>query len=267
MANKIRMIAMDFDLTLVNYTNEKGFVPVETQQLLKEVILQGIEVGIVSGRRWEDMKGILQEAGVAWGDPFPSFIITRETFLYWIDDGKMIPDEEWNRTRAAEMNHLTRTIFGNRSRLFDDMESKGLNAENWILWSDYGLEIIFESIKEAEKARVYMSEYMRGTPMTTVNRNSKAILVTLETAGKGNSLMRAAESKGYLPQQVLAMGDSLNDLTMLDGLNGFHSGAVSNADEAVKLAVKKADGVIAAKASGEGIYEIILEYRQKGLLD
>ena len=94
--------------------------------------------------------------------------------------------------------------------------------------------------------------------MARVHRNRMLAQVVLSTAGKGNSLLRAATVKGLRPHQVLAIGDTLNDLDMLDGRHGFRAGAVGNADLVIKQAVLAAGGIVAEREAGAGLAEILL---------
>ncbi len=51
---------------------------------------------------------------------------------------------------------------------------------------------------------------------------------------------------------MLAIGDSLNDLTMLDGKLGFRVGTVGNADELINAAVRAAGGMVATQRVAAG---------------
>ena len=52
------------------------------------------------------------------------------------------------------------------------------------------------------------------------------------------TVLRYARSLGYRPEETLCMGDSLNDLTMLNKEHlGFYSGTVANGAPEVRAAV------------------------------
>jgi len=263
---KIRMIGMDFDHTLIDHNQAGPRVPEATKALLYDLIAEGVEVGIVSGRQWWAMRDLLECQGIPWGKPFPTFFVTREAFLYWVHNGEMEPDREWNEARAEEMEELAQAIMRHAPQWFAAIKEAKLHVTGWTLWGDYGFELRLATLEEAERARKILQAHIEGWQLARAQRNRFLAHVALATAGKGRTLLRAAEVKGFHPHQVLAIGDSLNDLDMLDGALGLRSGAVGNAEEAVKQVVRRAGGVIASRPAGEGVIEIIAAYQEQGLL-
>jgi Cof subfamily protein (haloacid dehalogenase superfamily) len=103
----------------------------------------------------------------------------------------------------------------------------------------------------------------------TMERRFKDIRVTkstwnnlelnIDTAHKGNTLVRFAGMLGYSLDECMAFGDGLNDLTMISAAR--YGLAMANADEAVKAAARSVtgtndeDGVAMAieKAIAEGL--------------
>jgi hydroxymethylpyrimidine pyrophosphatase-like HAD family hydrolase len=55
----------------------------------------------------------------------------------------------------------------------------------------------------------------------------------------------------------MAIGDSINDLDMLNGEHGFFPVAVANAEIEVKEAVKKAGGMVTKSPASDGVAEAI----------
>ncbi len=260
------MVAMDFDLTLLEWRNEAPYVPADTIKLLNRLIESGVEVGIVSGRYSWTMRLMLGEAGVAWGEPFPTFIVPRETFVYSVAGDQLIPDEEWNEQRADELVELLRWIMLRQADWHREMGRAGLDIAHWILWGDYGLEAGFRTMEEADWAREMLAAWTADMPLAHAHRNHKLAHLVLATAGKGKSLLRVATGKGIAPDEVLAIGDSLNDLSMLDGKLGFHVATVANGDEPIQEAVRAAGGMVATQRVGAGVTEIVRDYQGKGLL-
>jgi len=56
---------------------------------------------------------------------------------------------------------------------------------------------------------------------------------------------------------VFCVGDSVNDLDMLDGRYGFHSGTVATAEEEIKEAIESNRGIIAQHPGGRGPVECL----------
>jgi hydroxymethylpyrimidine pyrophosphatase-like HAD family hydrolase len=257
----IRMIGADFDGTL--WGGAEG-LPSGLRRLLVALREGGVEAGLVSGRYWWEMRDLLAGAGLEWGDPFPSFVITRETFIYWIGLDAMEPDQDWNEARGAELAELTAWLCRRETEWRLRLESAGLRPKRWWLWGDYGLEVWFETVEETAAAQALLVSWCAAQPLAHAHRNRCLAHVVLATAGKGACLERAAATRGVAPQQVLALGDSLNDLTMLDGGCGFHAAAPSNAEPEVQTAVRAAGGWVAESAAGDGVAEVLLNARARG---
>jgi len=266
MNQHIRMVGMDFDLTLIEQRDGGVYVPPETYEMLVALIKSGVEVGIVTGRGSWAMHKLLEQTGITWGQPFPKFICPRETFLYWITDDQRQPDEAWNRARSGELAKLIGWITPRQYEWHRAIEVAGLEITHWILWGDYGLEVGMNNPKDADHVRQMLTEWVQDMPLARAHRNYALAHVALSTGGKGNTLLHAASQRGLAPAQVLAIGDSLNDLQMLDGKLGMHSGAVGNADPTVKQAVEAAGGIVATQPAGAGVAEILRHYQQEGLL-
>ncbi|MEQ4207449.1 HAD family hydrolase [Actinopolymorpha sp. B9G3] len=89
------------------------------------------------------------------------------------------------------------------------------------------------------------------------NRNTRLVQVVDRQAGKGNVLATLADLCGVPADQVLAIGDSSNDMSMLDGAFGFRAATPGNADAEVKDAVRKCGGYVAQARVGAGVIEAL----------
>lgn len=97
-------------------------------------------------------------------------------------------------------------------------------------------------------------------PELACNRNVRLVQIHDAQLGKGPVLAELARRWGIPPGQVLAIGDSLNDASMLDGHLGFRVATVGNADEHIATIVRRAGGYVAAARLGEGVIEILQAY-------
>ena len=73
------------------------------------------------------------------------------------------------------------------------------------------------------------------------------------------TVLRYARSLGYRPEETLCIGDSLNDLTMLDGRFGFYSGTVANGAPEVRAAVLKSGGIVSERRASLGAADCIMQ--------
>ena len=167
--------------------------------------------------------------------------------------------------RAAEVACLARTLCEKTPDWLDALAAEGLIPKHWILCGDYCLELHFHTIETAGQTRLLLVDWVQDTPLARAHRNRLMAHVLLATAGKGCTLPHAAQAKGIAPDHVLAVGDTLNDIDMLDGCFGFKSGAVGNTDESLKEAVPANNGIIATGRAGAGLGEILRAYEGAGM--
>jgi HAD superfamily hydrolase (TIGR01484 family) len=248
----IKLIGTDFDMTLV-YNG----IPQPTRDLLVEMVKRGIRVGIVSGRPWHDMRSMLTNLGIEFGRPYPNFLIGREKFILWVEEGKTREETAWNQLKMREMEALNFEIIRHAPVWLGRLRAARLEHRIWNIYGDYGFEVSYKTPEEAERARVILLGLAGRLRNAEVSRNYWGTNVTLATGSKGATLRHAAERLGIAPDEVLAIGDSLNDVSMLDGRYGLRSAAVANADPVVKKAVERSGGLIAENPGGDGVAEII----------
>ncbi|MDD3244318.1 MAG: HAD family hydrolase [Eubacteriales bacterium] len=274
----VKMIAMDFDSTLIDHRDGGKYIPRATVDLLCALVAQGIPCGIDSGRQPEALLDTLRLAGVAPGKPFPSFFMEQENFVFW-NEGHPDPDDFYfwdkeglyaaqadNAALRARIDAFCRRIAGRIPAIMALMERERLFITHWILFSTYGIELHFDAIDAAQKAIELLREYLPPEENAALHRNTSIVNIVPSFSGKGASLLRASQAKGIRPQNVLAIGDSLNDMTMLSGEYGFQSACVGNADGLVKEAVRKNGGYVATGRAGEGVYEILHMFALGGAL-
>lgn len=257
MKHDIKMIGMDFDLTLVDYPPSGAYVCPETVACLENLIAQDVDVGIVTGRDIWAMRDILTIAGVRFGDPFPTFVVVRENYVHWQKQNKFIAHEPWNSKMTAQMASFTKSLSSHVQGWLDDLADHGLHPGKWILFSDFGLEIHFPTNEMAASACLLMENWLGQVPDLHIHRNRMMANLVHRQSGKGFALQQAALAKGLTVEQVLAIGDSLNDLSMLDGSYGFASAAVGNADPVIKQAVLDNSGMVAQRPASQGMLEIL----------
>lgn len=268
MMKKICMVALDFDLTLVDYPPDGSYqVAPEAVGAFASMIKAGGWVGLVSGRDVWPMRDILSVAGIRWGEPFPNYFIRRENYLYALDNGAWTADAEWNRSIMDRTKRFCMEHAGEVPDWLRMLEGEGFAAKNWNLFADFGLEIHFETEKMAAGAMETLQDVLRNREEITLHRNRMMLNMVPAGTGKGAALAHAAERFGLEASQALAFGDSQNDLSMLDGRHGFLSGTVSNADEQVKRRVLANGGYVASERASRGVYEVLLRYAQDGRID
>ena len=217
--NFLKLVAMDFDSTLLDHTDGGKYIPRRTVEALTALINKGIPCGIDSGRESE-----------------------------------------------ALLDTFCRRISGRIPAIMALIETLSLPIDHWVVYSGLGMVVYFHTNEAAQAAMDLLKPYLADEPDVLLHRNTSILHIVPQNSGKGPSLLKAAQHKGLQPCQVLAIGDSLNDLSMLDGRHGFVSACVGNADDIVKDAVRQNNGYVAKGRAGEGVYEILQHFIAKGML-
>ena len=118
---------------------------------------------------------------------------------------------------------------------------------------------LFTSLEDAVAVQEMIIQYMEkeGIDVVFVQRNGWGVGLSDARVGKGICLRRIARKMGLKPEEVIAIGDSNNDMPMLDGRMGFFSTCPANADEEILELVRRNGGIVAERNYGMGVAEIM----------
>lgn len=267
----IRLIGMDFDWTLLDHTSGKRGRRIDDKLIkwLSCYIEDGNYAGIVSGRIWWEMKDILEREGFAWGKPFPNFYIHRESYINIIENGKDISFDEHNIPTRKQVSEFMLRLVPYLSGWLDELNKANLSIQKWNVYGDFSLEIQMADLEQSNQAMEILKQSVAQIGLTDCHIHRNGNLVTILNgccSGKGIVLLKAIRLFGLQPHQVLAIGDSLNDMTMVDGKLGFIGGCVGNGDELLKKAVLEGNGYVGNGIASEGIKDIIRQLISEGKL-
>ena len=264
----IKMIAMDYDWTLLDYSGQEPFIGRETIDLINRFINAGGYAGIVSGRQYWDFRGEFKSMGFPWAKKFPNYIIGREAYIYEVDGLNYTEFSEHNAKMHEKITALTRKMTAYMEEIFEMYEKNNIHVTNFFVYGDFAVEI--HTVKEdAQKAMELLSEFVKKKEITdaAVHRNGVMVTVYSKHAGKGNTLLAAAKNFGIKPDEVLAIGDSFNDITMIDGKYGFVGACVGNAEEKIKETVKAGGGYIGNGTAYKGVADILYQLKRDGKIE
>lgn len=259
----IKMIAMDYDWTLLDYSGQEPFIGKETIDLINRFINAGGYAGIVSGRQYWDFRGEFKSMGLPWAEKFPNYIIGREAYIYEVDGLNYTEFSEHNEKMHKNITALTRKMTAYLEDILTLYEKNNIQVTNFFVYGDFAVEI--HTVKEdAQKAMELLSEFVKEKGITdaAVHRNGVMVTVYSKYAGKGKTLLAAAGHFGINPGEVLAIGDSCNDITMIDGKLGFVGACVGNAEDRVKEIVKAGGGYVGNGTAYKGIADILYQLKK-----
>jgi HAD superfamily hydrolase (TIGR01484 family) len=256
--NGIKLIALDFDLTIYDYAN-----PSLTLKLLpwfKKLSQAGVVVGLATGRRVDDLKYTLEEIGFPWSQPFPAFIICEEGLVMNTDGTEYSPAVEWNNWRRKQVtttNAILKPIFELK---IQEALAEGFECLEDLVTDQSGTKVVYETPKIAEIVRRTLLKAVAKIQGISIVRNHHIILGLPTGADKGSALSQLTLCNNITEDQVLAIGDNLNDLCMIDGGHSFRVATVSNAVSEIQVCVAAKGGFIASKKAPLGVMEIFDYY-------
>lgn len=259
----IRAVAFDLDGTIL----EQGtLIRDEVITALRSMSARGIVCVTATGRPFEFQRELFEAAAIGAGSGVITGLICDEREIYFDVDGQYQPHASWNnlvRERwidvypvAMEMlveaeHESTRRGFEVRRLHLDDVSfSRGLPS------------LVFESPANAIAIESWIEQELAGRddhPLTT-NRNVRLVQVFDRKVGKGVVLAELAKHLGIEREHVLALGDSSNDYTMLDGRFGFQCATFDNAEDKLKGMVTSVGGYVAKAPAGLGVVEAFTAY-------
>ena len=252
----IKLIALDFDFTLVDYQPpRKPVIEDEPLKLFNRLAENGIQIGIVTGRRFDGLEDVLKGVGRPVGSPFPTYLITNDSYPYLKnEEGRFTQNEAENRALADSIMQKVETILPHVPDCLGALRSAGLIPVAWGVDSGNGVTIEMKSWNEAQSGLELLEG---GISDAEYCRNYSLLHIKPSGEGKGTAVFRLAQKLGIQSDEVLAIGDSLNDLSMLDGRYGFRSGTPANGDEIVKKAVLANHGFVSQFRASLGTADCI----------
>ncbi len=257
MRQRPRLLAFDLDGTAL----KDGSVPDPLVSKLAKFARSGNILSTASGRHFDAQERILAQSGITSESGFPQFMICADKFIFRLCGAGYVELADWNEGIRRRWRRLLPEIIDRLPRVSNALNRHNLphatvaDRESWDAHGFVGLE--FENVAAASAAMAVMEREVDGIAGAVINRAANFSAVTLSDAGKGEALKRIASELGLAPAEVLAVGDSYNDINMLDGRFGFQSAAVGNAEEVIQLVVRNNGGHVAQAAGTDGFAEIM----------
>ncbi len=255
----VRLVAFDLDGTMLEAGRRlaPGLVGA-----LRALAAAGIRCTTATGRPLSFQLELFPRFGLGPAAGVPHALMADERELFLLRDGAYVPQPAWNEVVRRRWRELGPLAHAWLERAAAEAARRGYRAS---IQNDDGEiyerglpTLAFASSGEAEAIRAWLAAALEttGVPLAC-NRNARLVQLQDRLAGKGNVLAALAQHWQLAPHEVLAIGDSVNDLSMLDGRHGFRSATVANADDAIKAAVRAAGGYVAGARLGDGVIECL----------
>ncbi|MCU1381316.1 MAG: hypothetical protein JWL71_13 [Acidobacteria bacterium] len=251
----IRLLAIDIDGTLLD---SRGRLPDAHRDALVEASALGVEVALVTGRSFHFTAPVVELLPIPLtlivnngavvkrktGETELRHVLTREAARRILDETRHLedsvaivfdrPDERQIVFERMDWSHPNRRGYYDKNKAFITAVPPPLHD----VLTENPIQVMFNGSVEPMRALVAS---LRALPIADqfsvaiteyVARDFSLVDVNGPGCSKGTTLARWVEQRGWLPEQVAAMGDNLNDLEMLDFAGASY--VMGNATDAIK---------------------------------
>ncbi|MEW9051442.1 MAG: Cof-type HAD-IIB family hydrolase [Neobacillus sp.] len=199
----IKLIALDMDGTLLN---EKHLVSEENQRAIQDAQDQGVHVVLSTGRSLRTCKEHADSLRLM------SYLVTVNGSEIWNEKRELVERNTvkselvqwmWELTKMYQTKYWAISPQGN---WFDDMPDD-IHDREW-------LKFCFNTKDDAIREKIMLALHSKGEFEIT-NSSPRNIEVNAVGINKAKALTRVCKLLGISMQNVMSVGDSLNDLAMI----------------------------------------------------
>ncbi len=255
--NGIRLFAFDLDGTVIEDERLGG----DAVSLLAEFVRCGGIAVVASGRMFESQIRFMRASGILPDSGLPQHLIPSGKYVYTLENGEYVPDQQWNDALRARWRATCEELVVRGPDILAGLEARGIGArmvrdDAWCYEQGF-FAIVCDWPDDTAEVVALMAETFDDIKGVAFTRNLDFAYAMPDQAGKEHALRHLACKLGIAPAEVLAIGDSFNDLGMLDGRFGFRSAAVANAEPEIKEAVRINGGHVSGGAVAAGFCEVL----------
>lgn len=212
--------------------------------------------GINTGRSMAHMMEGFQESGF----PFlPDWVVAREREIYLPDaDGRWVPHEPWNKRCDKEVHGLFKHLRKLLARIRHEIEEH--TGAQWLEMDGEPAGIISRTEEEMEWIIGHIAPLVADEPQLAWQRNTIYLRFGHRDFQKGSCLGEIARLHRLPPARCFAMGDSHNDLEMLDAAHAGMTACPANSVDVIRQQVAANGGLITSAIHGAGVIEALDHY-------
>ncbi len=251
------LIAVDLDGTCVRY--EPRLEP-------DPVFLEAIRGFLAEGGRWlmNSDRPVEHMREMAEALPLPErpvAILSRQQDIWFHGNGDGYePHDAWNRAQLERHAGLWKALGPRIEQWREEIEGAFPVAERYVNEVSFAFRVPNEHIGPLrEKLRACIRPY----PEAQVSGNDVWSFILHADFSKARVLREAARHLEVAPESIIAVGDGINDISMLNGDVTPMVGCPANSAPEVVAAVEGAGGVVAPGESARGTVEVIRHYLER----
>lgn len=259
----IRLVACDLDGTLLDEQHE---IPKENAEAIKRLQRAGIAFITATGRTYDSVVPLLDPYGIQCEHLLVNGAVMKDRHGVTFYENPMKLSHAHQVMDILQGEDLCFNLYTSEGSLTPDIEKAKQEFITHMMMNGMKEEDIMEVMERhsfcryereihdteaylKEQPVIYKMETFGGTPeaanrvrkklgcvegLALSDSISKNVEITEYTAQKGFTLKKYCESKGIGLDEVIVMGDSMNDLSMMQMFP--HSIAVGNASDRIKEA-------------------------------
>ncbi len=250
------ILSFDFDGTL-HHSAGTPPVPVAFFELIRQLReQQGIVWGINTGRSMAHMsEGFLESQF-----PFlPDWVVAREREIYFPNSyGRWLPHPSWNERCETEIDELFKRIRGLLDRIRQEVAEH--TGAHWMEMRGEPASLISRSEEDMEWIVRRVESLAAHEPRLAWQRNSIYLRFGHRDFQKGSSLGQIAQHYGLTAARCFAIGDSHNDLEMLDPAYAGMTACPANAIPTIREKIAANGGFVTQSSHGHGSIEALHHY-------
>ena len=253
------VLSFDFDGTLHDPASAPP-VPSAFFELIRELRNeQGVVWGINTGRAMMH----LVEGFVESGFPFlPDWVVAREREIYVPNTfGRWIPHAPWNKRCEKEIHRLFKHARKLLARIRHEIEDH--TGAQWLEMEGEPAGFVSQTEEEMEWIVARIAPLMATEPHLAWQRNSIYLRFGHRDFQKGSSLGEIARLHRLSAARCFAMGDSHNDLEMLDPACAGMTACPANSVDLIREKVTASGGLVTRGVHGGGAIEALEHYFQR----
>ncbi|MFE8702758.1 Cof-type HAD-IIB family hydrolase [Cytobacillus sp. FJAT-54145] len=244
MTRNIKLIALDMDGTLLN---EKDEISPENRKAIKAAEEKGVSVVLSTGRSIATCKDHFQSLKLS------SYLITVNGSEIWDSNGELVERNlveteliQWMWDLSQE--HKTKFWATSCGNVWNNEMPDDITAHDWL---KFGFEIEEDEIRELILNQLRNSGKLEITNSSLTNIEANAIGIN-----KAKGIQKVCNLLGISMEEVMACGDSLNDLAMIEQVGlGI---AMGNAQPLVKEAADWVTGTNNESGVAQAIHKWVL---------
>jgi hypothetical protein len=250
------ILSFDFDGTLHDPASDPP-VPHGFFQMVRQLRQsRGMLWGINTGRSLEHLLEGFRESAFPY---LPDWVVAREREIYFADpDGGWLPHSSWNRRCKQEIHAL----FTEAAELLGEIRRRieEHTGAHWFHADDDPAGVIARTEEEIEWIMGNVIPLARVEPRLAWERNTIYLRFGHRDFHKGTCMSEIARIHRLGAEHCFAIGDSHNDLGMLDPAHASMTACPANALAEIRAHVQAHGGLVASAAHGDGAIEALRHY-------